>query len=91
MGYILDRHLDFVILAKSDIEGRSQDQFEVMRKIDESDWFKVKYRKVAIARWRPEIHVNRPYAIDVIHGRYLHLYVSDRIETLPENAVLILR
>ncbi len=91
MDYVLDRHLDFVILAKSDIVGRSRDQFEMMRKIDESDWFELKYRKVAVARWRPEIHVNRPYANDVIPGRYLHLYVSDRIETLPDSAVLILR
>ena len=90
MDYVRDRNLDFVILAKKDIEGNSEVQYNLMKKIENSDWFKEHYRKVAIARWRQEIRVYRPSGENVEPGRYLHLYASDRINTLPKNRILIL-
>ena len=90
MDYVRDRNLDFIILAKKDIEGNSEVQYNLMKKIENSDWFKEHYRKVAIARWRQEIRVYRPSGENVEPGRYLHLYASDRINTLPKNRILIL-
>ena len=74
---------------KPNPKGEGVTRFKLVQLIENSDWFRDNYRKVAVAVWRPDIEGYRQRGFDFGTGRYFHLYVSDRIKTIPEGKIYI--
>jgi len=89
IDYVKNRELDFIIIMKPNPKGEGVTRFKLVQLIENSDWFRDNYRKVAVAVWRPDIEGYRQRGFDFGTGRYFHLYVSDRIKTIPEGKIYI--
>ncbi len=89
VAYVRHHPLDFVILITPEPAGEAIANTAINNLMIKSEWFQQEYVKVATATWRPQIEDFQRRGLFVGEGRYFHLYVSRRIETLRAQKLVL--